>query len=218
MITAHRIFLDLDGPLLDGKARHYQCYSTILERLGFAPIGIEEYWASKRSLVDRKTLLKASGAEAIYDQFLAAWLDLIETPEMLALDVVQEGAVACLQAWKEQRIEVVLVTMRKEVGALKQQLEATGLGRFLDAIIVCDHARGAAGKAHGARSFLRDGIDGARSIWIGDTEVDWEAARLLGCRAVLLANGLRSRAHLEALGGAAVMASILDLQARVRND
>ncbi len=202
------IFLDLDGPLLDGKERHYHCYRGILERFGFKPIGIDEYWEKKRALINRRDLLKMSDAEKIYDDFLAAWLSMIESQDMLAFDKVQDGAIDCLRSWKEQGIELTLVTMRKNRQALEEQLELTGLRQFFYAVLVCNHAEGGEGKAEAARCFYQSKVDIENALWIGDTEADWEAARSLGCKIVLVANGLRSEEYLGTLKNALVVPSI----------
>jgi phosphoglycolate phosphatase-like HAD superfamily hydrolase len=203
-----QVFLDLDGPVLDGKDKHYHCYRSILERFGFKPIDIDEYWEKKRALVNRRDLLKISGAEAIYDDFLAAWLLLIESPNMLALDKVQAGAVDCLRSWKERGIELTLVTMRKNKQALEAQLNSTGLHQHLDAVLVCDHADSGVGKADAVRNLFQGKVKKGGALWIGDTEADWEAAKSLGCDVVLLSNGLRNEAYLKTLEGAVVRPSI----------
>lgn len=215
MSAVKKIFLDLDGPLLDGKERHYHCYRSILERFGFKPIGIDEYWKKKRALVNRRDLLSMSGAEEIYDDFLAAWLTLIESPDMLALDKVQEGAVDCLRSWKEQGIELTLVTMRKNKSALEEQLKSTGLRQHLDTVLACDHADGGVGKADAVRKCFQGKVNKGDTLWIGDTEADWDAATSLGCSVVLLSNGLRNEAYLRSLQGAVVKPSIASLKDNV---
>jgi phosphoglycolate phosphatase len=207
--------LDLDGPLLDGKQRHYSCYRNILEASGFEPIGIDEYWETKRGLVNRRELLKMSGAEAIYERFLAEWLLLIESPDALVLDRVQAGAIECLRNWKQERIEMILVTMRKNKNGLKQQLHSTGLGHHLDNVLVSDHAEGGEGKADAVRQFYSDGLDRQffeEGVWIGDTEADWQAAKSLGCEVFLVSNGLRNEKYLRSLEGAVVEPSIASFQ------
>lgn len=206
------IFLDLDGPLLDCKERHYFCYRTILKNFGFQPIGIDEYWEKKRALLNRRDLLRLSGANEIYEEFLASWLVLIESPYALALDKVQEGAIDCLRSWKAQGIELTLVTMRKNKPALEAQLASTGLGPFLDIVMVCDHADGAQGKADAVRHIYSESSFKRNALWIGDTEADWGAAKSLGCEVVLLANGLRNEAYLKALKGSVVKSSIMSLK------
>ena len=212
MTKVDRVFLDLDGPLLDGKTRHYRCYQSILESFGLKPVDIDDYWESKRALVSRKELLFASGAQGIYEEYLAAWLNLIETPAMLALDKVQDGAIECLRAWKSQGAELLLVTMRKDKVALERQLESTGLRQFLDAVLVCDHAEGGEGKAHAVCNYFQTEFITDKSLWIGDTEADWVAAKTLGCPVVLLSNGLRNDAYLRSLESAIVMPSIASLR------
>ena len=151
-----------------------------------------------------------SGAEDIYADFLSDWLELIESPEALALDTVQEGVYERLCDWKEQGIELVLVTMRKNKQGLDAQLKLTGLHPFLDAVLMCDHAKGGTGKADAVRNRYRDRPFAfeKHALWIGDTEIDWEAAQSLQCGVVLLSNGLREGDYLATLGGAMVMPSI----------
>jgi len=211
-----QIFLDLDGPLLDGQEKHYHCYRRILEKSGFKPIGIDEYWKNKRALVNPRDLLSRSGAEEIYDDFLTAWLAMIEYPDALVLDKAQEGAVDCLRSWREQGVELTLVTMRKSKRAIEDQLKSTALRRVLDSVVACDHAESGVGKADAVRkSFQGNGGNKESIMWTGDTEADWEAANLLGCRIVLLSNGLRNKAYLESLQGALVKPSISSLKFNV---
>lgn len=207
-----KIFLDLDGPLLDGKERHYYCYLSILQKFGFEPVGIHEYWREKRSRRNHRELLRLSGAEEIYDDFIAAWSVLIETPEALALDKLQEGAVDSLRDWKKRKKDLILVTMRKDRQALEDQLRTLALRPHLDAVLVCDHARGGAGKAAEVRKLYPDILFEEDTLWIGDTEVDWEAAKSLGCNIVLISNGLRSQEYLETLQGARVKPSIASVK------
>ena len=215
MSNIKQIFLDLDGPLLDGKERHYFCYQSILRGFGFEPIGINEYWEKKRASGNRKDLLKMSNAEAIYDDFLAVWLALIESPEMLALDKVQDGAIDCLRVWKDQGIDLNLVTLRKDEHALEEQLGLLGLRQLLDVVLVCDHAFGGIGKADAVRKKYPGKSFRENTLWVGDTEADWEAATSLGCDVVLLSNGLRNEEYLKSLKGAVVALSITSLKDKI---
>ncbi len=212
MSCIKQIFVDLDGPLLDSKERHYFCYRTILKRLGVEPIGIDEYWKMKRARCNRKELLSMSGAEKVYDAFLAGWLELIESPDALQLDKLQEGAIECLSSWKRQGVKTILVTMRKNAQALDKQLRELSLRPFLEAVLVCDHSAGGTGKADAVLKAYPDRKIAKDAVWIGDTEVDWEAAKVLGCDVVLVSNGLRSNEYLVTLEGAILRQSIATLK------
>lgn len=211
MSHIRKIFLDLDGPLLDGKERHYYCYRSILKKNGLKPIGIDKYWERKRARVNRKDLLSISGAEGIYDDFLASWMQIIESPAALAFDKVQDGAVDCLRRWKKQSIALILVTRRNNKQNLEEQLNRLELRPLLDEVLVCSHGDGHV-KADEVRNRYRINNYQEDALWIGDTEEDWKAAVSLGCNIVLLSNGLRDEAYLRSLGGALVRPSIASLK------
>jgi phosphoglycolate phosphatase len=192
------IILDLDGPLLDGRFRHYACYESILLSHGYQPLPLPTYWEMKRSRVDRLQQLAATGASEIYDIFLQTWIEKIESPEMLLLDRVQEGAQEKLQQWRSDGKTVVLATLRRHPDRVLGQLNRLGLSSFLDQVVVCDTKRGGLGKAEQVRSEVAS-LETKDCIWIGDSEADLEGARSLGCRVWLISGGIRAKSYLESL-------------------
>ena len=192
------VFLDLDGPVLNVKHRHYRCYADILEQHGYEPINIERYWMMKRWKHSIIELLAISDAENIYDIFIKSWQANIERMKYLKLDRIQDGVVDYLRAWHIHGIRIVLVTMRINRKNLIKQLSHAGLEPFLNAVIVTGHADGANGKAHHVRCSIPS-IDQSRCLWIGDTELDYEAAVLIGCPVCLLSCGLRNEGFLTSL-------------------
>lgn len=192
------IFLDLDGPILEGKCRHYQCYNDILIENGFVPLEIEAYWAMKRNRIDRRQQLAASQADGIYEQFLQSWLKRIEKKDYLALDQLQPGVLERLQQWRSLGIELTLVTMRNHEDNLHWQLDELGLSPLLDRVLAVGTASGEMGKAEAARPYVDGGAAGT-ALWIGDTEIDISAARSLGVRVCAVCCGLRTSEYLASL-------------------
>jgi phosphoglycolate phosphatase-like HAD superfamily hydrolase len=211
MSRPKRIFLDLDGPLLDGKDKHYHCYQNILEKFGFEPIDKEKYWRKKKNRINLRELLSLSGAESIYNEYLTLWLALIESAEALSFDKLQNGAMSCLKTWKSMGVEVYLVTMRRNKSALEEQLNLTGIKEYINALFVSDHAEGGAGKAKVVQGKFRRTQLEEHAIWIGDTEADWDAAQSLGCNIYLVANGLRSTKYLSTLQNCIVFPTITEI-------
>lgn len=192
------ILLDMDGPLLDGKQRHYQCYSDIVSALGFLPIDVDVYWEMKRMGKSRREQLAMSDAGSIYDTFLSEWIKKIEQLEYLEYDGVQSGAINKLKGWRNSGVSINLVTMRSNKNNLLVQLESTGLDVYLSSVTVCGHAKGGKGKAEAVKEAHPE-LMGTPSLWIGDTEADYEGARAFGCPVWLLSCGLRTNEFLKSL-------------------
>lgn len=192
------LVLDLDGPLLEGRERHYRCYSDILRAHGHEPVAADRYWAMKRSRVSRRELLALSGAAALYDTFLADWLRLIETREYLQFDRLQDGIPGILADWKAEGRRLLLATLRNNRANLDWQLDSLGIARHFDAIVAVAGATAAADKAAGIAPLLNAG--GLHDVlWVGDTEVDVVAARQLGVPVCAVTCGLRTGDYLAGL-------------------
>ena len=202
--------LDLDGPLLDGRLRHYACYRAILDKYGYTPLDIDTYWQMKRERLDRRQQLAATNAEAIYEEFLRDWVELIEQPEFLSWDRIQPGVGEKLQQWRSQGVALVLATMRHSPEHLMQQLADLGIDKYLDEVVVCRHSAGGQGKTQQVKERLPKLVP-ARCLWIGDTEVDIEAARALGCPVWAVTCGLRTAAYLRTLSPDYLSSSLLEV-------
>ena len=192
------IVLDLDGPLLDGRYRHYQCYSDILTEHGFDPILMPLYWENKRDRMDRRKLLALSNASDLYDEFLASWIQRIETKKYLALDRLQNRVEDILVDWKKSGIRLLLATMRNNPGHLQWQLGKLGILHLLDEVVVVGSSQAGASKSAEIKPLLSD-MRLEEAIWVGDTEVDIYAARELGVKVCTLTCGLRTEEHLASL-------------------
>ena len=203
------LVLDLDGPILDTRRRHEACYRQILAEHGRDPLSSDDYWAAKRAAQLLTKQLAATGSEDLYDAFRARWLDLIETPAMLALDTVQAGAVRQLEQWGAEGRRTVLATLRQNPEALAYELSGFGLDALLDHVLVSSHGDGGEGKAARVRAAVPD-LDLERTWWIGDTEADVRGARALGCRVCLVTCGIRNGPFLAALGPDALAADLPD--------
>jgi phosphoglycolate phosphatase len=193
------VVVDLDGPILDGRWRHYECYRQILSEHAHQPLSIETYWSMKRRGTCMKDQLAATGAEAIYNGFKAAWLARIEAPEMLALDQLQPGAAETLKRWRRMgHVRLVLATLRQREDGVIEQVERFNLAAVWDAVVVCSSAGDGAEKARRVAGVIGR-ASGDQCVWIGDTEADVQAARQFGCPVWALTCGLRNEAFLAAL-------------------
>ena len=193
------IIMDLDGTILDGRLRHYQCYSDILSERGFVPMPIDKYWEMKRQRADRHKQLAMSGADKIYDDFLNLWLSRIEEKEYLQLDCVQPGAVQRIREWKASGINLILITMRNNKDNLFWQLGLFELLPLFDQVVVVGNTGAVADKAGAVMSYVEEEVGSGSLLWVGDTEIDINAARFIGVRVCAVYCGLRTAEYLSSL-------------------
>lgn len=209
-MTARTVIIDLDGPILDGRERHYACYCGILQEAGYNPVPLDEYWEAKRAIVPATDVLARSGAVGYYSEFKRIWLAQIESEEMLALDHLQSGAVELLRKIALVGHRTVIATLRQHSDRALSQVKRLGFLDFVDELLVVPHAEAADGKvkrvlAHARRQGLKP------LIWVGDTEVDAIAAATLGVPCALLTTGVRSREALRGLPCIGVFDSLYEI-------
>jgi len=186
------IFLDLDGPILEGMHRHYQCYKDIIASFGGTPLNIEVYWDMKRSKVTRDIILKESNFQASYADFFESWMNKIESQPYLELDLLKPKVSATLASWKNITDNIVLVTMRQKRDNLIQQLKYLEIYSFFDEVIDCPpHRKNTKYEALKHKAFNS-------AIFIGDTEEDTNTAKKLNITSIGITNGLRKRQFLDA--------------------
>ena len=205
---ASAIVLDLDGPILDVRDRHYACYARIVRELGAQALPAAAYWNLKRAGRTPRDVFARSADQERYPEFARRWLDLIESPEALTLDRVHQGAKQWLEASRSAGHELVLATLRQNSHALEEQLDRLDLTRFFDAVVACSPSAGAEGKAARATQAAHHPV----TLWIGDTELDARAASIAGCRCALVTSGLRDENYLRALNAGPVISSLSELK------
>lgn len=194
------IILDLDGPVLDGFEKHYHCYRDILADYGLTPLQKAVYIENKRERMPTIDQLKLSNAENCYDFFLSDWQARIEQKKYLELDSIQPGALDIISRWHGAGVNVVLTTMRHNEENLHWQLDHLGLLQFFTRIIVVNGLKytGINAKSAAVSSLVSaDWL--SHALWIGDTEMDIDSAKLLGLPVCAITSGLRSQEFLAAL-------------------
>ena len=186
------IFCDLDGPILEGKERHYTCYCDIVSEYGGTPIAIEEYWDMKRSMVKRTVLLEKTGFLGTYDDYIDRWLQKIEDPYYLHKDYLKPNIKEALRHLKLLTSHLCLVTMRNHTEALLDQL------RWFRIESLFEHVYVGKSSARETKFDLVKDVEFDSALVIGDTEADTELAEKLGVPMIGITNGLRKRELLKA--------------------
>ena len=182
-----KIFLDLDGTILDVSRRYYRIYSEVLKGLGGEPVGMEAYWEMKKERVPEDKI--AGLKDEAFARYSSERTAKMESAEYLALDTLLDGACDTIRGLSE-RHELFIVTMRKKRGLLICQLMDLGVyGSFTGVFNAGDSADPLGAKASAMRSF--NAVAG-RDIMVGDTELDIRAGKASGLRSCAVLTGIRS--------------------------
>jgi len=189
------LFLDLDGPILDVRVRHYEAYRQALAEIGVAcPLGADDFWARKRQKTPNWQILSDSGMAGPADAFVAAKKRLIESERLLARDRV----------WPEirrlgdelfERHSVYLVTLRTHPERLRQQLGRLGIAGWFRILLAGPSPAGAERWCKKVEMVNALGVDWEKEqapVFVGDTETDVLAAKALGFRPWAVGFGIRT--------------------------
>lgn len=186
------IFVDLDGPILDGKYRHYQCYKDIINKYKGQPLNIETYWKLKRHMVNRKKILELSAFQGTYGEFMNMWLENIEDKYYLEYDLLKPKVKETLLNFRNYVDNLYLVTMRKNTNNLIIQLKNLEIYQLFDKVIACDF------QVENPKCIALKNVEFNTALMIGDTEEDTETAKRLGIKCIGITNGLRAKELLKA--------------------
>lgn len=190
------IYLDLDGPILDGAERHYTVYQDILVEQGYGILQKDEYWRLKKLKTPvEKILDKTCNKKNFYDYFLDEWNQRIEDKNYLKFDKIRQGILPILEFLK-QKYFLILITLRTNPDNLMDQLKRLSLRKYFNVILT--HTPSDEPwklKIDLLQSNKHFVPSEAMIVW--DTEADILAGKKLGIITVGVLNGIRSRELIE---------------------
>jgi phosphoglycolate phosphatase-like HAD superfamily hydrolase len=207
-----RLFLDFDGTLVDSSERQYRVFRDACAELGIAvSLTRDAYWMLKRnSTPDVSILPQYHPGAVVPEQYRLKHARMIEDPAYLAYDVPFPGVAAAL-ARLAGAYQLVVVTARGNPETFRAQLDRLPFRQYISSALVASDRSipFAECKCAVVRQHFPGQLD-ARAF-IGDTEVDIEAGRLLGCETIAVTYGIRSRERLAAANPVHVVDSLEDV-------
>ncbi len=204
-----KIFLDLDGTILDIKYKYYRLYTNLLSHGGFLSLNMDTYWDLKRHKMSEKAIAKHTTTPHFADYYANKRIELIETMDYLVLDSVFDDVCGVLEEWKNTH-SVYIVTLRRNRENLNRQLDMFNLHHYYDFIYNVDERKAQ------KEDIIKHEIDNAsQCIIIGDTEIDIVAGRRLGIKTVAVTCGIRSRKLLETEGPDFIFNNLMEVNSNI---
>jgi len=194
-----KVYIDLDGTILDISEKYYRIYYENITLFGRKPLPKDEYWKLKRNGEKEEQIVMKSGISIdrtiCYNDLFS---EKIEKMEYLNYDKVFSGAAQTLKTLREKGNKVILVTLRKLPINLHKELKFLSLDPLFNEILIGSH-REKKLWIHKAKLIKNSACFSQRkSLIVGDTEVDILAGKTLGIKTVVVLNGMRNRALLLA--------------------
>jgi phosphoglycolate phosphatase-like HAD superfamily hydrolase len=205
--TPGLLAFDLDGTLVTCRERHIAVCRHALDKAGIAGVDLDRFWLLKRNgRSTAKALLELGIPEDLARQVSSEWIRQVEGPEWLTLDELQPRTLEALAYVRERGREVAVVTARASSDALKGQLDKLKLLPLIQELRIVHPSRAVEEKAGALIEISPVG-------YIGDSEVDHEAAKEAGIRFMAVSNGQRDSEFLAERGISPICGDVLEATA-----
>ena len=183
---------DVDGTLITCRERQLNVLKVALKTLKIGEeIDLDEHWDYKQNgLSTRKALVAQGFSKASADSVGDLWDRSIEEPPFLMLDRPHPGVLELLDALAKQGSELVIISARKNATLLKQELSYLGLLKHFSRIFVVKPQTGGTEKGAILQKLCPD-------LYVGDTEMDAQAARMANVNFCGVATGQRNASFMR---------------------
>ncbi len=187
------LFIDLDGPILETKYRHYWVLKKALEELDTdVNIDLNYFWNLKRDKTSLKSILSYNKTPDLdIESVTSSMNDYIESSFALSKDVLKPGVIEFLISSRKHFKKLYLVTMRRDKKNTIKQLDALGLIDYFNDIFLVNY------RTDNPKYDALKNIDFDKAIFIGDTEIDFIAANKLGIKSIGIVNGIRNVEYMD---------------------
>lgn len=195
-----KVYFDLDGPILDVKKKYFHVHTRLCEDLGIiSPVDLVNYWQAKRAKATLGNLLGCGMDDPKIALYMQGWLERIESQNSMARDEIHPFAAEVLENLNKH-YQLILVTLRRNRENTLQQIEKFQLHKYFKGNIYIVHQNGLSPHILKHEILRSTGADQENAIFIGDTEVDINAAKLSGIMSVGVLSGIRNKKIMEHIG------------------
>jgi len=123
-----RILIEMDGPLVDVKARYHETHRRVLREINLAALPVDAFWRLVRRNAPLEQLVSGGRSKHV-ERYKQHFTERIECDEMLAFDAAQEDADGALRSLKVLG-EPILITMRLNRPGAQDVLKRLGLADY----------------------------------------------------------------------------------------
>lgn len=191
LVDKDKIFLDLDGTLINIDGRWYALHADLSKKYEAKPIQKQKYLVMKKSGIPESEIMNKSDIKKDYlNKYLRERIEKIESKEYLKFDKLKNGARQFLKKL-QLNYEIILLTNRKNRLDCLGELQKLKIFNFFD-------------RLYTLRKYSKEQVlkleKTNNSIYVGDTLDDYKLAVNLGVKPFILTDGARSRESMHGIG------------------
>lgn len=200
-----RIFLDLDGTLLDIRQRLYQVFCTLTQT---EDMTFEKYWHMRLSGMRQDDVLKHVGiCDKVHKaEFRERWKEEIESVQALSYDIPQQGADGLLRDISVQ-CDVYLWTNRRSREGVKWQLDRLGWSEVFSELLVTGQ------QCSKQEMLIPKLMDASHPLVVSDDIADCMAAVQNKCTCIFVNSGMYSVNATEYMGKVCFCSNLEEVRA-----
>jgi HAD superfamily hydrolase (TIGR01549 family) len=203
-------FFDFDGTLIDIRKRYYKIFHILSIKFKFKS-DVRKIFELKRREINDKVIFAKFVKKNLVDSCVNYKNELLKSERFVYLDKIVPHAIDNLKFCKQNNIKVFLVTKRKNMKILKNQLKTYKILNYFDRLLIKGNT--SVQKAEIISHLLKKfKIESGECLLVGDTEEDILTAKANGIISVVIPNGLRNRQFLKLYNPTYLINDILELK------
>ncbi|WP_395608513.1 HAD family hydrolase [Pseudomonas sp. B22129] len=199
------IIFDLDGTLIDSKARLHRLFQLLVPQ---STLTFDQYWDFKFSGLSNETIVSNHFGfdERKVVEFRQEWMDLIESQTMLEIDTNFSGMHQALEELKRSAT-LHVCTARQHVSPVFAQLESLGLLEYFTNVMITEQNKSKESLIIQNVSNLTPG-----DWMIGDTGKDIQVGQALGIKTCAVLTGFMTTKALSGYRPSLILESVVDFR------
>ncbi len=206
----NNIYFDLDGPIIDVSRRYFFVHKSICHELEVETnLLFRPYWEKKRTKTPLHDILGVEEHDILADKYIKKWFQRIEERDALRHDEIFPYVYGVLEHLK-RRYSLILVTLRRNRNNVLKEIDDLDIGKYFKKILVVKHDQKSP-EILKYETIVSSSNSRGRCIFVGDTEVDMKAAKLLGMTSVGVLSGIRDEIFMKRLNPDYILGDIREL-------
>jgi len=186
-MRSNALILDVDGTIINFFPRHYQIFIDFISNYKIKGPSYFQYRTKRRAGIKDEEILQAIGIADKANEFTRFKLNNIEDRKYITYDKLLPKSALTINRLS-QRSHILLLSSRKKLIILKNELERFDISGYSDIILTPKNAKKR--EVNKVLSWIKVHTHKKNSLYIGDGQDDANMATALGLKFIGVTSGI----------------------------